>query len=40
MDGKYFNAFAANLIAGLDVDHETASKIHEYLEMVPFTDVG
>ncbi len=40
MDGKHFNAFAANLLAGLDVDHETASKLHEYLEMVPFTDIG
>jgi hypothetical protein len=40
MDGKYFNAFAANLVAGLDVDHQTASKIQEYLEMVPFTDIG
>ena len=27
MDGKYFNAFAANLVSGLDVDHQTASKI-------------
>ena len=40
MDGKYFNAFAANLVSGLDVDHENASKIQEYLEMVPFTDIG
>ena len=40
MDGKYFNAFAANLVQGLDVDHQTSSKIQEYLEMVPFTDIG
>ncbi len=25
MDGKYFNAFAANLMSGLEVDHETSS---------------
>ena len=27
MDGKYFNAFAASLVSGLDVDYLTASKI-------------
>lgn len=40
MDGKYFDAFAANLVSGLDVDASTRTKIQEYLEMVPFTDIG
>jgi hypothetical protein len=41
MDSKYFNAFAANLVNGLDVqDDATRSKIQEYMEMVPFTEIG
>ena len=41
MDAKYYDAFAANLVSGLDVkDDETSFKIHEYMEMVPFTEIG
>jgi hypothetical protein len=41
MDSKYFDAFAANLVNGLDVqDDATRSKIQEYMEMVPFTEIG
>lgn len=40
MDGKYFDAFAANLVNGFDVDATTRAKLQEYMQMVPFTDIG
>lgn len=40
MQAKYFNSFADNLMASLEVDETSRGKIREYLDFVPFTDVG
>ena len=40
MQGQYFPAFADNLMATLTVDEANRGKIREYLDFVPFTEVG
>ncbi len=40
LKGEFFPAFADNLIAGLQVDETNKEKIRQYLDFVPYTDIG
>jgi hypothetical protein len=40
MQGQYFDAFADNFITSLIVEEASRGKIREYLDFVPFSEVG